>query len=69
MVLEWISDHRYFAYPLVATLTWFLYAVFSQLIFRPFAHTPGLKLAALTFFYQTYYSFVGDSHFYLQIAI
>jgi hypothetical protein len=55
--------------PLVTTLTWLLYAIFSQFVFHPLAHIPGIKLAAITFFYQTYYSFVGGSHSYLQIAI
>jgi hypothetical protein len=46
-------------------------AVFSVIIYRlyihPLAKVPGPRLAAITWLYQTYYSFVGGSRFYLQI--
>lgn len=67
-IFEFASTYRLVVYPLVAWCGWVLYVICSRLIFHPLAHIPGPKLAAVTFFYQTYFSFVDGSHFYIQIA-
>ena len=45
-----------------------IYRVFYDLKLHPLAHIPGPKLAAITYLYQTYYSLVGGSRFYIQIG-
>jgi hypothetical protein len=45
-----------------------LYRVFYDLRLHPLAHIPGPKLAAITYLYQTYYSLVGGSRFYIQVG-
>ncbi|KAF9767249.1 hypothetical protein IL306_000204 [Fusarium sp. DS 682] len=44
-----------------------LSVIIYRLYFHPLAKVPGPRLAAITWLYQTYYSFVGGSRFYLQI--
>jgi hypothetical protein len=50
-----------------AILAWVLGNAIYRLHFHPLAGVPGPKLAAITWLYQTYYSFVGGSRFYLHI--
>lgn len=50
-----------------AILTWIFTSIAYKLYFHPLANIPGPKLAAITWLYQTYYSFVGGSRFYLRI--
>ncbi|RYN45562.1 hypothetical protein AA0114_g8885 [Alternaria tenuissima] len=45
------------------------YIVVYRLFFHPLAQIPGPKLAALTFLYQTYYSFKDGSRFYKQVGL
>jgi hypothetical protein len=45
-----------------------IYRIFYDLYLHPLAHIPGPKLAAITYLYQTYYSLVGGSRFYIQIG-
>jgi hypothetical protein len=45
------------------------YVVVYRLFFHPLAQIPGPKLAALTFFYQTYYSFKDGSRFYKKVGL
>lgn len=45
-----------------------IYRVFYDLYLHPLAHIPGPKLAATTYLYQTYYSLIGGSRFYVQIG-
>jgi len=44
-----------------------LQRVFYNLYLHPLAHIPGPKIAAATYLYQTYYSLVGGSRYYIQI--
>lgn len=50
-----------------AILTWIFGTIIYRLCFHPLAKVPGPKLAGITWLYQTYYSFVGGSRFYLQV--
>jgi hypothetical protein len=52
---------------LLAVVTWILIIIVYRLHFHPLAKVPGPKIAAITWLYQTYYSLVGGSRFYLQI--
>lgn len=45
-----------------------LYRIFYDLKLHPLSHIPGPKLAAITYLYQTYYSLVGGSRFYIQVG-
>jgi hypothetical protein len=45
-----------------------LHNVYYNLHRHPLAHIPGPKLAAATYLYQTYYSLVGGSRYYIEIA-
>lgn len=45
-----------------------IYRIFYDLYLHPLAHIPGPKLAAITYLYQTYYSLVGGSRFFIQIG-
>jgi hypothetical protein len=45
------------------------YIVVYPLFFHPLAQISGPKLAALTFLYQTYYSFKDGSRFYKQVGL
>jgi hypothetical protein len=45
-----------------------IYRAFYDLTSHPLAHIPGPRLAAITYLYQTYYSLVGGSRFYIQIG-
>jgi hypothetical protein len=65
---EPLEAFRPFGYALLAVLSSVLFVVFRRLFFHPLSHIPGPKLAAVTWFYQSYYSFVGGSYYYLQVA-
>jgi hypothetical protein len=49
---------------LVVKLT---YTAIYNILFHPLARVPGPKLAGATYLYQTYYSFVGGSRYYVKI--
>ena len=42
--------------------------VFYNLYRHPLSHIPGPKIAAATYLYQTYYSLVGGSRYYIKIG-
>ncbi|TAQ87316.1 hypothetical protein B7494_g4362 [Chlorociboria aeruginascens] len=44
------------------------YRLFYNLFLHPLKHIPGPKLAAATFLYQTYFSLVVGSRYYVQIG-
>lgn len=52
---------------LVVILIWIIGHIIYRLYFHPLAKVPGPTLAAITWLYQTYYSFIGGSRFYLRI--
>jgi hypothetical protein len=49
---------------LVASL---LFTIVYNLFFHPLAHIPGPRIAGATYLYQTYYSLVGGSRYYVRI--
>ena len=68
-----IRDHLSTAHIVGASLGVYLvahrlYRVFYDLRLHPLSHIPGPKLAAITYLYQTYYSLVGGSRFYIQVG-
>src|SRR6266704_6531846 len=42
--------------------------VFYNIYRHPLSHIPGPKIAAATYLYQTYYSLIGGSRFYIKIG-
>lgn len=42
--------------------------VIYNLYRHPLSHIPGPKIAAATYLYQTYYSLVGGSRYYIKIG-
>lgn len=61
------------AFPLASALLAYLvlhrvYRIFYDLKRHPLAHIPGPKLAAITYLYQTYYSLVGGSRYYVKVG-
>lgn len=44
-----------------------IYTAAYNIFFHPLAHVPGPKLAGATYLYQTYYSLVGGSRYYVRI--
>ena len=44
-----------------------IYTVVYNLFFHPLAKIPGPRIAAATYLYQTYYSIVGGSRYYVRI--
>jgi hypothetical protein len=53
-----------FGFYVVATL---LYTIFYNVFLHPLAHIPGPKVAGATYLYQTYFSLVGGSRYYIRI--
>jgi len=44
-----------------------LYRIFYNVFLHPLAHIPGPKIAGATYLYQTYFSLIGCSRYYIQI--
>jgi hypothetical protein len=44
------------------------YRLFYNLYRHSLAHVPGPKLAGVTYVYQTYFSLVGGSRYYIQVG-
>lgn len=65
---ESLGTIRLLAYAPLAAIGLVLLVAVRRLFFHPLSHIPGPKLAAVTWFYQTYYSFAGEgSQYYLKI--
>jgi len=46
----------------------FVQNVFYNLYRHPLSHIPGPRIAAATYLYQTFYSLVGGSRYYIKIG-
>ena len=64
-----ISMALFYSAILILTATWIVYLVIYRLFYHPLAAIPGPKRAALTFLYQTYFSFKDGSRFYKQVGL
>ena len=62
-----LDASRVIAYSLVAIVSYAIFGLFRQIYFHPLSHISGPKLAAATWFYQSYYSLWDGSKYYLQI--
>jgi hypothetical protein len=57
---------------LCLTVLLFIGSIVNTLLYNlyrhPLAHFPGPKLAGATYLYQTYFSLIGGSKYYIEIA-